>query len=319
MFAIKIEPFGKITQVKLINTQTGEYVGVLADCGAALNCLVLKKGDKLFDLIDGSETYEQLLTNGLSSFKGSFLFPFTNRLANGKYTFENKTYSFDINDSGNLNNALHGYLVDVKFNIKRFEVFEEKAELELIYEESGQNSSYPFACEVIIKYTFHAHNGLSIQTTVKNLDTHNIPIGFGWHPYFKTSGKVDDIMLQLPEIEEIEINSNMIPTGKLIPTSIFKHTDSVNNTQLDTGFKLKNTASKATISIIDSANSVRVNIWQESKDTKFNFLQVYIPPNRKTIAIEPMTCAADAFNNGMGLQIIAPERTMEASWGIELK
>lgn len=319
MFAIKIEPFGKITQVKLINTQTGEYVGILADCGASLNCLVLKKGDKLFDLIDGSETYEQLLFDGMSSYKGSFLFPFTNRLAGGKYAYENKNYTFDINDSDNRQNALHGYLSDAKFNIKRFEVFPEKAELELFYEENGQNSSYPFACEIIIKYTFHAHNGLSIQTVVKNLDTRNIPVGFGWHPYFKTSGKVDDIMLQLPEIEEIEIDSNMIPTGKLVPTSIFKHTDSVNNTKLDTGFKLKNAAFKANISIIDSTNSVRVNVWQESKETKFNFLQIYIPPNRKTIAIEPMTCAANAFNNGMGLQLIAPERNMEATWGIELK
>ena len=34
------------------------------------------------------------------------------------------------------------------------------------------------------------------------------------------------------------------------------------------------------------------------------------------VAIEPMTCAADAFNSGEGLIVLEPGGTWSASWGI---
>jgi len=37
---------------------------------------------------------------------------------------------------------------------------------------------------------------------------------------------------------------------------------------------------------------------------------------RKAAAIEPYTCAPDAFNNGMGLAHIAPGASIRARWTI---
>ena len=39
----------------------------------------------------------------------------------------------------------------------------------------------------------------------------------------------------------------------------------------------------------------------------FSYFQIYTPKDRKSIAIEPMTCAPNAFNNGLGLRKIDPE------------
>jgi aldose 1-epimerase len=52
---------------------------------------------------------------------------------------------------------------------------------------------------------------------------------------------------------------------------------------------------------------------------KYNFLQVYTPPHRNTIAIEPMTCLADAFNNKKGLIILKPSETASFSFGVKLE
>lgn len=318
VFTFKTEPFGKISQIKLINTHTGEYVAILADCGCAINSLVLKKNDKLFDLIDGSETYEQLLLHGLSEYKGSFLFPFPNRLKGGEYVFQNKTYNFDCNDCDNRPNALHGTLYDQKFNITRFEAFEDRAEVDFLFKTSGIYSAYPFYYSVLVQYILHATDGLSINTVVTNHGNSTMPVGFGWHPYFKTTGKIDDILLHFPNCENIELDVLGIPTGTILPSKLFKFTDSVNTTNLDDCFRVITSTETSCISLIDSSNNVRVDIWQQNGTDKYNFFQTYIPPHRNSIAIEPMTCAPDSFNNGMGLIQLQSLQTTASKWGVKL-
>jgi aldose 1-epimerase len=41
------------------------------------------------------------------------------------------------------------------------------------------------------------------------------------------------------------------------------------------------------------------------------------PPRwRASVAVEPMTCPADAFNSGVDLIVSAPGETWRGSWGI---
>jgi aldose 1-epimerase len=39
---------------------------------------------------------------------------------------------------------------------------------------------------------------------------------------------------------------------------------------------------------------------------------------RRSVAVEPMTCAPDAFHNGLGLQVLEPGQKTTASWGISV-
>ncbi len=314
MFTFNTEVFGETIQITLNNTLTGESVGIIPN-GATLNSLCLKKNNVLYDLIDGSSTYDDYIANGLRVYKGIFLFPFPNRLSKSKFNFENNDYSFDSTPNEPNDNALHGYFKDVKFDIKRFESFADKAELELFYFESGKNSSYPFSSEILILYTL-SEGSLIIKTTIINHDIKNAPIAFGWHPYFKTSSLIDECMLHFSDIEEIEVDKNMIPTGKMLPSTTFVSKSKVNDIKFDTGFKLINQKSKSFFSVFDSKISLHLDIWL---DSNYGFIQVYIPPDRKTIALEAMTAPADSFNNKIGLQVLKPSQSTEAVWGIELK
>jgi aldose 1-epimerase len=37
---------------------------------------------------------------------------------------------------------------------------------------------------------------------------------------------------------------------------------------------------------------------------------------RRSLAIEPMTCAPDAFNSGAGLIVLEPGESSSSTWGI---
>ena len=41
-------------------------------------------------------------------------------------------------------------------------------------------------------------------------------------------------------------------------------------------------------------------------EKSYPYLQIYIPPHRKSIAIENLSGAPDAFNNGMGFITLEP-------------
>jgi len=61
-----------------------------------------------------------------------------------------------------------------------------------------------------------------------------------------------------------------------------------------------------------------INLWQDSRYSKYKYLQIYIPPSRKSIAIEPMTCKADAFNSGDGLIVLSPNEKFKGEYGVFL-
>src|SRR6266516_1748757 len=59
-------------------------------------------------------------------------------------------------------------------------------------------------------------------------------------------------------------------------------------------------------------------------DGAFGFLQVYtgdtLPgpaARRRSLAVEPCTCATDAFNNGMGLRVLEPGEATSGVWGLK--
>jgi aldose 1-epimerase len=55
-------------------------------------------------------------------------------------------------------------------------------------------------------------------------------------------------------------------------------------------------------------------------DETFRFLQVFtadsLSRNQPGVAIEPMTCAPNAFNTGNGLIVLEPGSAWSGSWGI---
>ena len=319
MFLAIEEAIGNLFQIKLLNTETGEYASVLPEFGGNLNQLVLANSqNELIAVIDGYATEADAKAN--AGYKSSKLAPFPNRLRNGQYTFKRIKHEVAISRPQE-GHAIHGLWHSANYEVVKMKSSDEKASVHLIYTYRGETTGYPFACEIVLKYRFSA-KGLRCTTEITNKGKSAMPFGDGWHPYFKLKTEtIDALQLTMPPVRYMPLDDRKIPTGNTVSYLDFFQANTINETQLDHGFEVLQSEGKAitTLSHTENETTTNLEIWQECSTGTYNFLQIYTPTDRKTIAIEPMTCAADAFNNGLGLWTIPPKTTRKAKYGVRMR
>jgi aldose 1-epimerase len=174
---------------------------------------------------------------------------------------------------------------------------------------------FPFEKELI----FHLTDDEFITTvTVKNSGSGPMPMGYGWHPYYRTGTAIDHLSLKYPPCERYEIDRQMIPTGKMLEFTDFSSAALLGRKTFDDGFRIKTEKPREEVMILDEKKDVRIHIWQETGPGLFNYIQMYTPDNRQSICIEPMSCAADAFNNGDGLTVLQAGQQFRGKFGVYL-
>lgn len=317
MFEIIEDSFGKFKQIILKNTNTSEYVSIIPDFGATINQIALLKNNQLHKVISGCNSYEELITEGKNKFKGCKLFPYPNRIENGTYTFEGKQYQFPINFPTE-NNSIHGLLCDARFEIvNKIENFEQ-ALLSIEYNTIGDEQGYPFKAKINIEFILNKE-GFTCITYIKNQDTKNIPVADGWHPYFTLGIPVDKCEVTIPAEFEFEVNDRMLPTGKKNNKEYFNKPFEIGTHFFDNGYKVKQDKKVAETIIQNKQNDLSLVFWQETGKNKYNYLQLYIPPDRSAIAIEPMTSPCNAFNTKDGLIILNPNENIDLLFGVKIR
>jgi len=313
IFNISQSKFGKQASLTLRNNNTNEFVTILPETGAMILNLSLQVDNKLTSLLDTYADEKELNNTLTSSFKGSFLFPFPNRIDAGTYSVENHKHQLDINFPDE-NNAIHGLVFDKPFNITNEQSTATEASVELSFKADGSLTGYPYKFEVTVTYTLNK-DGLSIKSTAKNIDTCTIPVGFGWHPYFALGDTVTKIDVSFPSTHSFDVDERMLPTTKQAYTDFNTHRN-LGNTSFDTCFAFEPAAGKAETKITLNESGKGISVWQEKGAEGNNFVQIYTPGHRKSIAIEPMTCIANAFNNEIGLILLKPGQTTSNFWGV---
>lgn len=303
----EIELFG-YEAIQVRNEDQSLQMTVIPNVGAHIQSLVIKGQE----LIDGFENEEEVKT--IAWGKSALLYPFPNRLKDGKYQWLEKEYQFPINDNG-TDNALHGFGMQRPLDIANVSLNEAEATIEMTGEYDGKKDYYPWPISIKLVYKLSAEDGFSMKMEIKNESKTPIPMGMGWHPYFRLGEKPEYAQLRLPDVAKVEIDRRMIPTGRLVAMEDFTAATTINGTQLDTGFKLFRPGKRSEAELI-IPDEGKMTFWQESGHGKFKYLQVFIPPARKSIALEPMTCNIDAFNNGGGLAKLMPGKTLVASCGV---
>ena len=111
----------------------------------------------------------------------------------------------------------------------------------------------------------------------------------------------------------------MIHTEEVKPCEKFSSISKIGDEKIDAGFQVRKGGGHAKTELVDLELDLKVTVWQETGEMKYNYVQVFIPPSRKSIAIEPMTCNINAFNNGEGLIILKPKSTFNATYGVRLE
>lgn len=297
MFEILQQPFGSFE--KYILKSATSKVAFVPAFGANILSLQFNNTEILW----GFENEAQLTANDKS--RSIHLAPFPNRIKNGKYTFEVTAYQLSFNKLKE-NNAIHGFVWNKKFEVISTHAEKDFASITLKYIYNSSELGFPFPFELLYEYTLNK-NSFSMKIEAINKGRTNMPFGLGWHPYFTLGTDVREWQLQLPECNILGADERLIPTGGRNSYSSFLQLETIGNTHFDTAFELTDKQDFFETKIFSEKINNTISIKQSNI---FKYLQVYIPPNRNSIAIEPMTCPANAFNSDEALIRLKPEENI---------
>jgi aldose 1-epimerase len=302
MFQLTRSPFGKFEKIDFNDPISGHGFS----CAPAPGATLLSLRFDGVETLDGYETPEELAAYKWS--KSAVLMPFPNRLKDGKMPWQGQNFDWPINNA-DTGNAIHGYVRERDFFVTEIKLRPTECSVTCRFLEMGDFASFPFSFQLDVTFSMTLAGRFRVTFYCKNLGKTSIPVGFGWHPYFQISDKpTDECFLQLPDCQRIMIDERMIPTGERVDFTDFSKRKSLKEVALDTGF-LSSEMKKYRLQLSNSRG--RLVVAADAK--KWPFFQVFTPPHRQSVALEPMSCNINAHQNGDGLQEIMPKKTWRGS------
>ena len=297
--------------IALTDTNSGTQVEIIPAHSALLHAFRIPYNGELLNIIDSYSSLHDYQTNLPEYFKSAKLSPFACRIPANKYQWKEKEYT--ITKSVSPGSAIHGLLYDVPFDVILQEVDKNSATLTMYHTYKGDDAGYPFQYRCEVQYSLQPGSQLNITTIITSLSTEDIPLMDGWHPYFSTGTPVDELELQFASTQIVEFNAQLVPTGKVLPYNTFEKLTILADQSLDNSFMVDFTRQAPLCLLRDPRKQVDITFYP---GTCYPVLQIYIPPHRNSIAIESLTGAPNAFNNGMGLLTLPAGESMEFSTAV---
>ena len=294
-----------------IELACGDQRAVIVEVGGGLR--TYRVGD--WDVLDG---YGE--TDMCSGGRGQPLMPWPNRLRDGRYTYGGESFQLGLSEPSTAT-AIHGLVRWANWTVARRSAAHVRME-HVLHAQAG----YPYVLALAIEYALDDH-GLTVHTEATNRGAAPCPFGAGAHPYLAAgTATIDSCLLQVPAARRLRTDEHSLPIGSdaVADTDYdFRGARPIGATQLDTGYYelARDADARARVTLSDPATSRTVTLWQ---DENYPYVMVFtgdaLPEpgrRRQGLAVEPMTCAPDAFNSGDGLLTLAPGQTFSGEWGIE--
>ncbi|CAN5150087.1 aldose 1-epimerase [soil metagenome] len=287
---------------------------VIYSFGALLNAFEIPYTGGLINIIDGYHSPADAKQNVVRGFKSAKLSPFVCRMKNGEYIFNGAKHKIDKFYLGDA--AIHGLLFNESFIAKEKKATETEAAVTLSYTYYKVNEGFPFAYNATVTYTLAANNKLTLTTIVSNIGNSDMPLSDGWHPYFTLGVSIDELLVQFRSKRMLVFDDGLMPTGEYVDYNSFNEMKKFGNTVLDNCFELGGT-NVAICNIKNETNGLLLSI---TPSKAYPYLQVYTPPHRKSIALENLSSAPDAFNNKIGLIILEPgeQKVFSTVYGVSV-
>ncbi len=262
---------------------------------------------------------------------GQLLAPWPNRIDGGRSEFGGASYQLELSEAAR-GNAIHG--------LTRWANWEPAQEMGArSASQPGPDGSadrialghllhgrpgYPFCLQLMVSYRLEASSGLHVSVSAWNVGSRPAPYGTGSHPYL-TAGTpvVDDCELAIEASHWLPADDRGIPSRP--PQDVagtpfdFRVACRIGDKQLDhalTGLT-RDEAGLAWAQL--ASDQLKLGLWA---GPGYDWLQVFtgdaLAPGlrRRALAIEPMTCPANAFVSGDGLLALAPGDSVTHAWGI---
>jgi aldose 1-epimerase len=285
---------------KQFTITAGEYELTAVEVGGGLRRYAHSGADVVAPYAE-----DELPPNGA----GSVLMPWPNRLRGGRYTFAGRQYQVPITEVAR-GNAIHGLA-----RWARWVPVAVNASSVTLGCDIPPQTGWPFEVRAEVTYALHPDHGLTVTAVARNHGDSPAPFGAGFHPYIGLRGhRLDETTLHVPARQRFVTDEAQLPVGP----------QDVAGTPYDFGkarrlktLRMDDTFAAPGPSAVDvRTSSGGAHLWY---DAAFGFVQVYTNEELEggpAIAVEPMTCPANAFNSGTGLLVLEPRSAWTGTWGI---
>lgn len=277
------------------------WSAITTQVGAGLRSLRLD-GVELLDTYEADEQPRR--------WQGAHLIPWPNRLRDGRYSIGETSHQLPINEVAR-SNANHGFNVG-----QQWEVLSHMTSAVRQRTVFWPRRGWPgiLAVEILHELT---EDGLTVEVLATNIGVAPFPWGYGVHPYFRFED-LSRVELTVPFDAELIVDpERLLPIrlGPICAQHDFTNPRRIGPTELDTAFTDPLTREWA-VTLSDEGRSIE--IWG---DATTQWVQVFTPPTRASIAVEPMTCGPNAFNEGPTHRdriLLRAGESARARWGVRL-
>jgi aldose 1-epimerase len=290
----------------------GTQRAVVVELGAGLR----EYSTDLGAIVDGYSREEEC-----DGSRGQLLIPWPNRIAGATYRFDGAAFRLPVTEA-RTGSAIHGLTRELPWRLA-----DASAAAVTLTLDMPPQDGYPFRLGLSAAYSL-GDDGLTVQVTATNRGDLACPFGAGAHPYVRLAidGLIDDALLHVPADATLVTDDRGIPTGAECHVEgtgfDFRSPRPLGSLVLDsafTGLRADDDGvTRVTLTAPDGSQGVAV--WM---DMSHRYAMIYsgdtladLPRRRRGLAIEPMTCAPDAFNSGAGLIVLQPGETHRSAWGI---
>lgn len=287
----------------------GSYSATVASIGASLRQLTFN-GRHLIRPFDAER-----LRPGYS---GAILAPWPNRVAGGSYEFGGETRQLGLSEASR-GHALHGLVSWANFeNIRH-----QSSQVELATTIEPQDG-YPHRVRLAVIHSLDSE-GLTTTLRARHLAGDAAPFGCSSHNYLVAGdGPLNSWALQIPAKTVLDVDDSLIPVASVPVAGMdrfdFREPKVIGERMLDHAFAglAPDTDGRVRVTLTDTTGLGVEMSWQ----SELGWVQVHtadLPDASRTrtgLAVEPMSCAPNAFATGEGLLVLKPGAIIERSWRI---
>ena len=253
------------------------------------------------------------------SARGQILAPWPNRIRDGNYSFNAEHATVPINEP-ERHNAIHGLVRHIDWQLSS--ITQNYCCLSCTL---APQPAYPWWLHMEVEYRL-GRDGLVVKTVVSTPGNKAVPFGLGFHPYLAMDGhSVAECVVQVPATDILLVDARMIPsqTHKVAGSQFdLNQPTALGGLSLDTSYTglLRDAEGIASVCVSRPFLHRDVTVWM---DGSFKYVQLYTADDvslgndrRKALAVEPMTCAPNAFQSHEDIVEITPGTSWLARWGI---
>ena len=327
-FKIISRPLGTV-ECYVLQRDDGAEFEILSGYGAGLNAWrIPDNSGKLQDLLFGYREGDDIFKIGPDTNAGCRLAPFPGRVAYAKFNWNGNDYQL-VNNVSWAPHALHGFLQNKEWKFVSFESDSEKCVATFAIDWPGAFTGFPFPFRAVNKITFTGES-YTVESTVTNISFGDLPYSEGWHPYYTLGEKINGLTMTLPESNLAILDKADIPTGEFKPDLRFVGGRAIGDEFINDCFclnqgestfisKNKKIFENILANVELKSDTKSLQIWQKAGDEQYNAIQIYTPPDRMSIAIEPMTAEPDTLNHHRDLIVIKPGESRTFVFGAKFQ